>query len=148
MPDWDLSTFLFFLQTDRFEPIETIPFEDLSLKLLEPLASASGRRVGKLAEPSSLTIEKSERTFIKWLPGFRPNWDSAHSRFKQSPSIQGMKARRVLSLRHCPLRLLKVYLERREEVVRPDKDNCLWLRKVGLSSDLRKKHQGVQKVVE
>ena len=139
MPGWDLSTFLFYLQSDRFEPIESIPFRDLALKLLALLALGTGRRIGELAELSRLTFEKSGRVFIKWLPLYRAKWDSAHSRFiPHHPSIQAMKSRRALSLRLCPLRVLTVYLERRKGLVRQGKDNCLWLRKIdGLSRNLR-----------
>ena len=139
MPSWDLSAFLFYLQSDRFEPIESIPFQDLALKLLALLALGTGRRIGELAELSRSTYEKSGRVFIKWLPGYRAKWDSAHSRFiPRHPSIQAMKSRSALSLRLCPLRVLSCYLERRKDVVRQDKDDCLWLRKIdGLSRDLR-----------
>ena len=139
MPSWDLSAFLFYLQSDRFEPIESIPFQDLALKLLALLALGTGRRIGELAELSRSTYEKSGRVFIKWLPGYRAKWDSAHSRFiPHHPSIQAMKSRSALSLRLCPLRVLSCYLERRKDVVRQDKDDCLWLRKIdGLSRDLR-----------
>ena len=139
MPAWDLSSFLFYLQSDRFEPIDSIQFRDLALKLLALLALATGRRIGELAELSRLTYEKSGRVFIRWLPGYRAKWDSAHSRFiPHHPSVQAMKSRSALSLRLCPVRVLNCYLERRKEVIRQDKDDCLWLRKIdGLSRDLR-----------
>ena len=38
MSDWDLFTFLSFLQSDRFEPIEMVTFIDLAFNLLALLA--------------------------------------------------------------------------------------------------------------
>ena len=139
MPSWDLSSFLFSLQLDRFEPIESIPFWDLALRLLALLALGSGRRIGELAELSRLTFKKSGRVFIKWYPLYRARRNSAHSRFiLHHPSTQALKPGSTLSRRLCPLRVLEVYLERRKDFVRQDKSDCLWRRKtVGLSRDLR-----------
>ena len=63
MHSWDLSSFLFSLQLDRFEPIESIPFWDLALRLLALLALGSGGRIGVLPEFSSLTFKKSGGDF-------------------------------------------------------------------------------------
>ena len=81
MHSWDLSVFLFSPQLDRLEPIESIPFWDLALRLLALLAFGSDGRIGELAELSRLTFKKSGRVFIKWLPLDRARWDSALSRF-------------------------------------------------------------------
>ena len=104
MPSWDLSHILTFLQTDKFEDIRDIPFILLTLKLLFLLLIATGRRISEIAALSRSTFVKGKRTFIKWLPGFRPKWDSAHSKFvPESPSILKMDAK-SRSRRTCPLR--------------------------------------------
>ena len=64
MLSWDLSFVLFPPQFDRFEPIESIPLWNLSLRLLALLALGSGGRIGVLPEFSSLTFKKSGGVFV------------------------------------------------------------------------------------
>ena len=138
MPSWDLSHILTFLQTDKFEDIRDIPFILLTLKLLFLLLIATGRRISEIAALSRSTFVKGKRTFIKWLPGFRPKWDSAHSKFvPESPSILKMDSKSSRSLRTCPLRVLEVFLERRKSQFNPSNDDCLWTHSKESPSRLR-----------
>ena len=128
MPTWDLSQLLSYLQTDRFEDISDIPFILLTWKLLFLLLIATGRRISEIAALSRSTFVKGNRTFIEWVPGFRPKWDSAHSKFvPDSPSILKMDAKSSRSRRLCPTRVLEVFLERRKSLVNSSNDNCLWI---------------------
>ena len=139
MPAWDLSTLLGFVRCDLFEDLREVSFSFLTQKVLVLLLVASGRRISEIANLSRVTSVRDSRTFVHWLPDFRAKWCSGFSGFTpQSPSFSEMDSQDVFHLRNCPVRALKIYLERRCSVVNRDNDDCFWtLSQTSLSAAFR-----------
>ena len=136
MPDWDLSTLLSYIRSDLFEDLSEVSFSLLTQKVLVLLLIASGRRLSEIANLSRVSSVEDGRTFIQWLPGFRPKWFSAHSGFvPRSPSVLKMASASAHHCRNCPVRALSIFLDRRRSVISRYDDNCLWtLSQAGLAS--------------
>ena len=129
MPNWSLSDVLRYLRSDVFYPMESISFDLLSRKLLIIFALASGRRISEIFGCSRETFVLRGRTFVKWVPDFRPKWDSAVCKKGgfDPPSILKFDGGSSLDRRLCPLLTLQAYLKRRGDFCNPEDDNCLWV---------------------
>ena len=129
MPNWSLSDVLRYLRSDLFFPMESISFDLLSRKFLILFALASGRRISEIFGCSRETFVLRGRTFIKWIPEFRPKWDSAVCKKGgfDPPSILRFEGGSSLDKRLCPFLTLQAYLKRRNDVCNPVDDNGLWL---------------------
>ena len=129
MPNWSLSDVLRYLRSDVFYPMESISFDLLSRKLLIIFALASGRRISEIFGCSRETFVLRGRTFVKWVPDFRPKWDSTVCKKGgfDPPSILKFDGGSSLDRRLCPLLTLQAYLKRRGDFCNPEDDNCLWL---------------------
>ena len=129
MPNWSLSDVLRYLRSDVFYPMESISFDLLARKFLIIFALASGRRISEIFGCSRETLVLRGRTFVKWIPYFRPKWDSAVCKKGgfDPPSILRFEGGSSLDKRLCPFLTLQAYLKRRDDVCNPVDDNCLWL---------------------
>ena len=129
MPNWSLSDVLRYLRSDVFYPMESISFDLLSRKLLIIFALASGRRISEIFGCSRETFVLRSRIFIKWIPEFRPKWDSAVCKKGgvDPPSILRFEGGSSRDKRLCPFLTLQAYLKRRGDFCNPVDDNCLWL---------------------
>ena len=88
MPIWSLNILLSFLQSGRFEPLDSVPAELLLQKTLCLLLLASGRRISEIAHLSRLfRLDQSGTSLtLDWVDGFRPKHDASGFR-PGSPSI-------------------------------------------------------------
>ena len=129
MPNWSLSDVLRYLSSDVFFPMESISFDLLSRKFLILFALASGRRISEIFGCSRETFVLRGRTYIKWIPEFRPKWDSAVCKKGgfDPPSILRFEGGSSRDKRLCPFLTLQAYLKRRDDFCNPVDDNGLWI---------------------
>ena len=88
MPLWSLNGLLSFLDTDRFEPLETVPYKFLLQKTLCLILLSSGRRIGEVANLSNKSSRNraDSRLHLKWRVDFKPKHDTPSFR-PPCPSI-------------------------------------------------------------
>ena len=123
VPPWDLPSVLVALGEDKFEPLRQADMEHLTYKTLFLVAVASARRISELhalsVQPPFL-IENPLSFNLAVNPAFLPKTNTQEAldsdielrAFVPNPSS---KFERILQ-RMCPVRALKIYLERTREV--------------------------------
>ena len=126
MPIWNLNTLLNFLQSDRFEPLDSVSFLRLTEKTLCLILLASGRRIGEVANLSRIYHDNHSKNSIimEWVPGFRAKNDNPGFQ-PPSPSMNRLVSEN-LSL--CPVRAYKIYLEKSQcFLIPPNIQSFLWV---------------------
>ena len=111
MPIWSLNILLSYLQSGRFEPLDSVSPELLFQKTLCLLLLASGRRISEIAHLSRLfRLDQSGTSLtLDWVDGFRPKHDDSVFR-PDSPSISYLASDGSVSLSLCPVRAYKTLL--------------------------------------
>ena len=111
MPIWSLNVLLSYLQSGRFEPLDSVSPELLFQKTLCLLLLASGRRISEIAHLSRLfRLDQSGTSLtLDWVDGFRPKHDDSVFR-PDSPSISYLASDGSVSLSLCPVRAYKTLL--------------------------------------
>ena len=120
MPIWDVSDLLFYLRSDRFDPLESIDMELLIQKLGILLFLATGRRLGEIANFTSEISNESDRIIFHWPVAFLTK-NERKSFTSSLPSISHLQDE---DKNLCPVRILHVYLSRRGTF--GGDESCLW----------------------
>ena len=127
MPIWNLNTLLYFLQSDRFEPLDSVSFLRLTEKTLCLILLASGRRIGEVANLSRIHHNNHSKVSIimDWVPGFRAKNDNPGFQ-PPSPSMNFLISDN-LSL--CPVRAYNIYKEKSKFKLKnpPNIHSFLWV---------------------
>merc|ERR1739838_304598 len=113
MPLWSLNGLLTFLDTDQFEPLETVHYRFLVQKTLCLILLSSGRRIGEitnLSDRSSINRADS-RLYLKWLTEFKPKHDTPSFR-PPCPSISRLENPTGVQLTLCPVRAYHIFKNR------------------------------------
>ena len=99
MPFWSLNVLLSFLQSGRFEPLDSLSAELITQKTLCLLLLASGRRISEIASLSRLSRPDPSGVSmtLDWVPDFRPKHDDPGFR-PAPPSISFLASDGSVSL--------------------------------------------------
>ena len=114
-PAWDLSMVLRYLDTSAFEPLSSAPLRALTQKVLFLLALATARRVGELQALSSVVTFVHRDACLSYVPQFVAKSESltrSISRYFLVKSLSDFAAGLDDSLLLCPVRALRIYLDR------------------------------------
>ena len=131
MPDWNINVLLSYLQSDRFEPLHSAPFDLLTQKTLCLLLLASGRRVSEIANLSRGHHEDSSRPslLLEWVPDFKPKHDDPGFR-PPLPSISFLASDKSADLTLCPVRAYNTFHSVSQSWIArldpQDRHNFLW----------------------
>ena len=111
MPIWNINVVLSYLQSDKFEPLESASFDSLAQKTLFLILLASGRRISEVANLSRLHSEDSSglSLTLEWVPQFRPKHDDPGFQ-PPFPSISYLATDRSQDLFLCPIRAYYTFL--------------------------------------
>ena len=111
MPVWNINILLSYLQTGRFEPLDSTSFLSITQKTLCLLLLSSGRRISEIANVSrSHCVGHAGRSLsLDWVPGFSPKHDDPGFR-PASPSISFLASDLSTDLSLCPVRAYNIYL--------------------------------------
>ena len=118
-PGWDLNVVLQFLRSPPFEPLLEADFRSLSKKCLFLLALATAKRVGEIQGLSSRVASVGDDLSITYSLGFVAKTESANNPLPRSFCLKSLKdfvGDMPEELLLCPVRALKVYLERTKDV--------------------------------
>ncbi|XP_068242668.1 uncharacterized protein [Palaemon carinicauda] len=113
-PGWNLDVVLRFLMSERFEPLQSASFKDLTLKTLFLVCLATAKRVSEIHAFSRNIGFSSETATCSLQLGFLAKNELPSRPWPKSfdiPSLSnlvGNEVERVL----CPVRALKFYLKR------------------------------------
>ena len=69
MPTWELDDLLQFLCTDRFEPMNIVPFRQVIRKAISLLLLATGRRLSEIASICRLSSWRDGRLCLECTQG-------------------------------------------------------------------------------
>ena len=108
-PKWDLAVVLSALNSSPFEPLDSCGFKELTFKTVFLTALASGRRRSEIHALSCSDVQFSDQSVsLSTFPGFlaKNQLPSVLSSPISLPSLSGQDS--LL----CPVRALKIYLER------------------------------------
>ena len=110
---WSLNGLLTFLDTPRFEPLETVHYSFLVQKTLCLLLLSSGRRIGEITNlsDSSSFNRADSRLHLKWLTEFKPKHDTPSFR-PPCPSISKLEDPTGVQLTLCPIRAYHIFKDR------------------------------------
>ena len=114
-PSWDLSKVLRFLLSDAFEPLRDAPLRALTKKVLFLLALATAKRVGELQALSRVVSFVGGDTCLSYVPEFVAKSESLSRSIPRSflvKSISDFAAGLEVDLLLCPVRALRIYLDR------------------------------------
>ena len=128
MPTWELDDLLIFLCSDRFEPMNRVPFKNVTRKVLALLLIASGRRISEIAAISRLSSWRNGRLSLQWLPNFRAKMDSAAWQPNPPSILKAVGEGEQINLL-CPVRAYNEYLLRRNGMTNQVDDQFFWMNK-------------------
>merc|ERR1739842_115599 len=113
MPLWSLNGLLTFLDTARFEPLETVHYRFLVQKTLCLILLSSGRRIGEITNLSDKSSRNraDSRLHLKWLVDFKPKHDTPSFR-PPCPSISKLADPTGVQLTLCPIRAYHIFKNR------------------------------------
>ena len=70
-PPWDLTLVLSYLRSSSFEPMDSLPLRQLTIKVLFLIALATAKRVGELQAVSKEVSFSGVDIFLSYIPEFR-----------------------------------------------------------------------------
>ena len=114
-PAWDLLVVLWFLNTSSFEPLSSAPLRALTQKVLFLVALATAKRVGELQALSSAVTFVGGDACLSYVPQFVAKSESLTRFIPRSflvKSLSDFAAGLVGDLLLCPVRALRIYLDR------------------------------------
>ena len=114
-PAWDLAKVLTFLRSSSFEPLREVPLRALTQKTLFLLALATAKRVGELQALSSVVSFVGNDACLSYVPEFVAKSESLTRSIPRSflvTSLTDFAAGLDEDLLLCPVRALRIYLER------------------------------------
>ena len=120
-PAWDLSLVLRYLNTSSFEPLSSAPLRALTQKVLFLLALATAKRVGELQARSSVVTFVHEDACLSYVPQFVAKSESLTRSIPRSflvKSLPDFAAGLDDDLLLCPVRALRIYLDRTATLAR------------------------------
>ena len=118
-PAWDLSVVLRFLNSSAFEPLSEASLSALSQKSLFLVALATARRVGELQALSSVVTFVGSDACLTYVPQFVAKSESLTRSIPRSflvKSLSDFAAGLDDDLLLCPVRALRIYLDRTRSV--------------------------------
>ena len=114
-PAWDLSMVLRYPNTSTFEPLSDAPLRALTQKVLFLLALATAKRVGELQALSSVVTFVHGDACLSYVSQFVAKSESLTRSIPRSflvKSVSGFAAGLDDDLLLCPVRALRIYLDR------------------------------------
>ena len=118
-PAWDLARVLRFLNSSQFKPLSQAPLRTLSQKTLFLLALASAKRVGELQALSSVVTFVGLDTCLSYTPHVVAKSESLTRSIPRSflvKSLSDFAAGLIDDLLLCPMRALRIYLDRTQSL--------------------------------
>ena len=122
---WNLDVVLQFLRSDRFEPLEACSLRDLTMKTLFLLALATAKRVSELQALSHVVGFSRDGALLSYIPSFIAKNETPSHQVPRSIKVRGLYGlvgRDLGEIINCPVRSLKVYLERTKNIRGPSKN--------------------------
>jgi len=145
VPDWDLALVLDVLRKEPFEPLETISLKFLTLKMTFLLAFASGRRRGEIHALTRELLMHSESwdeitvnpdvNFIAKTELAKGNSVTREVSLKSLSTFLGPDMEEDMRL--CPVRAIRVYLERTDQI-RGSRKKLIMSFKKGFNQEISK----------
>ena len=115
-PNWDLDIVLRHLQThEDYEPLDQISFRNLTKKTLFLVSLATAKGVSELQGLSSVVIFSGSNAYVQYIPEFVPKTSTADNPCPRDFKIKSIsKSSRYKhdDLRLCPVRALRIYLDK------------------------------------
>ena len=121
-PAWDLSMVLRFLNSSAFEPLSNAPLRALTQKVLFLVALATAKRVGKLQALSSVVTFVHGDACLSYVPQFVAKSESLTRSIPRSFLVKALSdfaAGLDDDLLFCPVRALRIYLDRTASLAPP-----------------------------
>ena len=118
-PPWDLTKVLKFLASSAFEPLEQAPLRELTKKVLFLTSLATAKRVGELQAVSKKVSFAGNDVHLSYLPEFRAKTESEANPLPRSfvvKSLSDFVGNLPEELLLCPVRALRIYLSRTENL--------------------------------
>ena len=118
-PAWDLAIFFRFLNSSEFEPLSEASLRALSQKTLLLVALATAKRVGELQALSSVVTFVRSDARLSYVPQFVAKSESLTRSIPRSflvKSLSDFAAGLDDDLLLCPVRALRIYLDRTRSV--------------------------------
>ena len=125
MPDWDLLVILSYLMSDTFEPLESVPLAQLTIKTCFLVMLATARRVSEVTHlsglPGDVAREADGSITLQFLPEFlaknqKPETPSPSITI---PPLSDIISRTEPDIQNCPVRALNVYRRRTRNIRSP-----------------------------
>ena len=119
-PSWDLDLVLRHLMSEAYEPLSSQSLRSLTKKTLFLVALATARRVGELQALSRVVSTHGDDFVLSYMPHFLAKTERADRPLPRSFTLRSLRdfagdLEEGCAL--CPVRALRVYLERTKGVV-------------------------------
>ena len=114
-PTWDLNKVLKFLMSSSFEPLEQMDLRTMSMKVLFLVALATAKRVGELQALSAIVPSQGRDLVLTYLSSFVAKTESVTNPLPRScvlKSLVDFAGDLDEGSLLCPVRALKIYLEK------------------------------------
>ena len=114
-PPWDLTLVLTYLRSSDFEPLSSVSLRQLTVKTLFLVSLATARRVSEIQALSKEVSFSGNDAYLTFLPEFRAKTESEANplpRFFPLRALNDFVGNDPDELLLCPVRALKIYLER------------------------------------
>ena len=119
-PSWSLAKTLEYLKGPVFEPLGSCDWRNLTKKTLFLVALATAKRIGELQAISHSVSFQSEDAVLSYLPEFVAKTETLKNPVPRSFKLKSLKVGRKDSAKEdallCPVRALRIYLQRSKEV--------------------------------
>ena len=119
-PSWDLNFVLDYLRSSVFEPLSEKDLRTLSMKVLFLVSLATARRIGELQALSRVVPSQGEDLILSYLPSFIAKTETVNNPIPRSfvlKSLSGFAGNLEEGPLLCPVRALRVYLDRTKSLV-------------------------------
>ena len=115
---WNLDIVLKYLRSNKFEPLNSCSFINLTKKTLFLLALASAKRISELQALSKIVSFGKNSCILQYVEYFRAKTEAPDNPIPRSFKIQGLStlAGNLEERLLCPVRALKFYCDRVENL--------------------------------
>ena len=119
-PTWSLAKTLEYLKSSTFEPLSSCDWRNLTKKVLFLVALATAKRIGELQAISHSVSFQNEDAVLSYLPDFVAKTETYKNpvarSFKLKSVISDKKASVKEDLLLCPVRALRIYIQRSKTI--------------------------------
>jgi len=127
-PDWLLSDLLLFLKSDTFEPLETKPIRIMTKKVLALTLLATGRRIDDVSSFTRFYRSEAQGSILRFsVPDSHRSKNEMRGFIPEDSTVLSLVSAHPGDELLCPVRALKIYLERRDTLENRANDFRLWM---------------------